>query len=179
MVLVERGGDCAFGEPVAGWGIDPWLGPSRSEGLEGVVLTDRGVYRPGESVRVKAILRRRGANRLVTLAPGTPVALTLDRGTDRLATLDGRVGAGGGVEWTVPIAAGAELASNYVLTVHAGTPEPPLSPYDRAPRLTARVAVKEYARWSSRSRPPSRAARRAARPQRRAARSMCGSPRAT
>ena len=143
LVLVERAGDRAFGEPIAGWGINPWLGPSRDEALEGVLFTDRGVYRPGDAVRVKAILRRRTANRLVVLAPGTPVALTLDRGNNRLATIDGHIGTGGGVEWTVPIAADAELASNYFFTVHAGTPAPPPSPYNRTPRLTTRFAVKE------------------------------------
>ncbi len=34
-------------------------------------------------------------------------------------------------------------ARSYFLTVHAGTPGPPPSPYDRTPRLTTRVAVKD------------------------------------
>jgi uncharacterized protein YfaS (alpha-2-macroglobulin family) len=111
LVVVEHDGDHAFGEPA-----DPpyWWRARTTSGrrptvLTGVVFSDRGIYRPGETVSVKAIVRARTGDRIEALPPGTPLTLTLSRDGDAVTTLEARTTEGGGADWQVALAADAAL----------------------------------------------------------------------
>ena len=139
LVVVEHQGDRAYAEAPSGW-----LPDGSRDQLAGVVFTDRGIYRPGDTVTVKAILRMRSPSGVSRLPRDTPITLTLDRDGERLTTVDGAIGELGGVEWTLPIAADAKLSSDYVLTVHRGPPPPPEdSRWGRRDGLSTGFAVKE------------------------------------
>ena len=80
IVTVEKDGDLAF--VASDWMSDPqpWrLGFQRqwslARQLRGSVFTDRGVYRQGDVVRVKAVLRADDASGAALLAPDTPLTL--------------------------------------------------------------------------------------------------------
>jgi uncharacterized protein YfaS (alpha-2-macroglobulin family) len=70
-VFVTRGRDCAFASSDWGTGIDPYrFGISyewspRPSAVQGSVFTDRGIYRAGEDVHIKAIVRRSEGGRWV------------------------------------------------------------------------------------------------------------------
>lgn len=140
LVVVEHDGDRAYAETRS----DSSLAPGPGE-LVGSLLTDRGIYRPGDAVTVKAVVRSRTAAGLERLPAGTPLTLTLDLEDKRLLSVPATVGELGGAEWSVPLAADAELSSDYVLTVHRGAESPPVPyyPYWRRPMgLSAGIAVK-------------------------------------
>ena len=127
FVAVERDGDHAFGEPAdaPGWYRDPSTPTGRRLGLTGVVFSDRGIYRPGDTVSVKALLRIRTGDRIETLPADTPLTLTLERDGDAVTALEARTTEGGGAEWRVPLGADAALDS---YDIHIGpTPASPLA----------------------------------------------------
>ena len=79
IVLAEKSGDTAY--VVSDWneGISPWEFNSEyniweaTDILRGSVFTDRGVYKPGEAVQVKAILRSDTPSGVQMLRPGAPL----------------------------------------------------------------------------------------------------------
>lgn len=83
LVTAEKDGDVAY--VCSNWneGIEPWnfnVSYSSSENpeiLRGSVFTDRGVYKPGEEVHFKAILRHDTAAGIMMLPAGTPLQLTV------------------------------------------------------------------------------------------------------
>ena len=84
FVVVEKDGDVSFTHQYAG--VGPWDLTSHSgyeaEGDQSAfVFTERGVYRPGETMRVKGILRRHGERGLST-SEGT-VSLRVADSQDR------------------------------------------------------------------------------------------------
>ena len=64
-------------------GIDPWefganYNPSEAEPmLRGSVFSDRGVYRLGEEVHFKAVLRQNTATGVRLLPSGTPIVISV------------------------------------------------------------------------------------------------------
>lgn len=74
-ILVARSGNDwtfeALRDHVGSWRVPVWFNLADSPQVEGMVFTERGVYRPGDAVRVKAILRRpaRAGNELVVNTP--------------------------------------------------------------------------------------------------------------
>ncbi len=83
VVLAEKDGDIAYVGSNWNEGIEPWdFGTSfnRSESepmLRGTVFSDRGVYRLGEEVHFKAILRQNTPSGIRLLRAGTPVFISL------------------------------------------------------------------------------------------------------
>ena len=83
VVLAEKDGDIAYVGSNWNEGIEPWdFGTSfnRSESepmLRGTVFSDRGVYRLGEEVHFKAILRQNTPSGIRLLRAGTPVSISL------------------------------------------------------------------------------------------------------
>lgn len=75
--------------------------PPRAEGL---VFTDRGIYRPGETVYVKGILRHRSLGELKTPAGRSVVLRMLDPEGNEVEKKDGTLSRFGGVhaEFTLP-----------------------------------------------------------------------------
>jgi uncharacterized protein YfaS (alpha-2-macroglobulin family) len=103
LLLAETDSDASFlqlvdgeldrrGLPVRG---KPWI-----RGLLASVHPDRGIYRPGESVRVKTYVRRRGAR----VPPDLPIALRLIRPDGRaLPETIERTGDAGTAALTLPV----------------------------------------------------------------------------
>jgi alpha-2-macroglobulin len=83
VVLAEKDGDIAYVGSNWNEGIQPWdfgLALNRNEAepmLRGTVFSDRGVYRLGEEVHFKAILRQNTPSGIRLLRSGTPVIITL------------------------------------------------------------------------------------------------------
>jgi alpha-2-macroglobulin len=110
LVLVEKDGDVAYTS--ADWheGLSPYEFNvdfnlrERDPLLRGSVFTDRGVYRLGETVQFKAILRQNTPTGVRLLDEGTAVIVTVRDGQDRL--VDERtvtMNAWSTAEWTVPL----------------------------------------------------------------------------
>ena len=123
IVTAEKEGDVAYAasdwnEGIASWefGINTNLFEA-SPLLRGTVFTDRGVYRLGEEIHLKAILRTDTSSGIQMLPPGTPVYVTVrdsrDRPVDeRKVTLSDWSSA----EWAVTLPATGALG-NY--SIHA------------------------------------------------------------
>jgi len=104
-VIVEHDGDAAFIGASGAW----YASDANSVELAGVVFTDRGVYRPGETAHVKALVQAATPRGLEPLPPGTMLTLSVERpGTDD-ASFEAPIGPTGGVEWTVPIPEDAKV----------------------------------------------------------------------
>src|SRR5512143_3892531 len=72
--------------------------------LRGSVFTDRGVYRLGEEVHFKAILRHNTASGIRLLPPGTPVIVSVRDTQDRLVnerTI--KISAWSSADWTMTL----------------------------------------------------------------------------
>ena len=83
VVLAEKDGDIAYVGSNWNEGIEPWdFGTPFNRGesepmLRGTVFSDRGVYRLGEEVHFKAILRQNTPGGIRLLRAGTPVFISL------------------------------------------------------------------------------------------------------
>ena len=139
LVLAEKDGDVAYLGSDWTEGIDPWSFGQRfnlSEAaplLRGSVFADRGVYRLGEEVHAKAILRR-DTPRGIDLPPaGSIVYLSLRDSQDR--ELDKRqvtLGEWGSAEWVYTLPADGALG-NYSIQASLDKPDegpPRLRPTD-------------------------------------------------
>jgi hypothetical protein len=130
IVLAEKDGDVAYvgsdwTEGISSWefGIRSDLRESPSV-LRGSVFTDRGVYRLGEQVHVKAILRS-DTNRGIQLLPaGTPVYVTLrDSQYREVETRTIRLNEWSSADWTMNVPATGSLG-NYSLQARLEPPRP-------------------------------------------------------
>ena len=118
IVTAEKNGDVAYvasdwNEGIASWefGINTNL-LEAAPLLRGTVFTDRGVYRLGEEIHLKAILRSDTNAGIQLLPPGTPVYVTVrdsrDRPVDeRTVTLSDWSSA----EWTMSLPATGALGN--------------------------------------------------------------------
>jgi len=90
VVTAEKDGDVAYVGSDWNEGISPWdFGTSlnlreSSPLLRGSVFTDRGVYRLGEEIRLKAVLRHNTPQGIRLLPPDTPVSITVRDGQSRV-----------------------------------------------------------------------------------------------
>ncbi|MCU1349139.1 MAG: yfhM2 [Acidobacteria bacterium] len=89
IVTAEKDGDIAYvgsdwHDGIASWdlGVDYSLFESAPL-LRGKVFTDRGVYKPGEEVHVKAVLRSDAPTGMKLLAPGTKVEFVIRDSHDK------------------------------------------------------------------------------------------------
>lgn len=132
LVTAEKNGDVGY--VVSNWneGIEPWdFGASyglweASDVLRGSIFTDRGVYKPGEEVHVKAILRADTPNGIRLLPSGQ--ALDIVVSDSRGVQVDKRsvnVNRWSSAEWTWTIPASGTLG-NY--SVRASMPRPARAP---------------------------------------------------
>ncbi len=118
FVLAEKDGDVAYSSSDWNEGIRPWdfdLAFNLSESqplLRGTVFTDRGVYKLGEEVHVKAVLRSDTPNGIQLLPAGTNLEVTLSDSHDQ--QVDKRTVAlneWSSAEWTVKIPADSPLGT--------------------------------------------------------------------
>lgn len=118
IVTAEKDGD--LGYVCSDWhdGITPWMFDtpfSLSESspmLRGSVFTDRGVYKPGEEVHVKAVLRRNTPSGVTPIPEGTAVWVSVLDSWGK--TADDRVvkiGKWSSAEWILKLPADAGLGS--------------------------------------------------------------------
>jgi uncharacterized protein YfaS (alpha-2-macroglobulin family) len=132
VVTAEKDGDVAYVGSDWQEGVQPWEFGNYTDltqadpMLRGSVFSDRGVYKLGEEIHLKAILRHDTANGIKLLADGTPVEVTVrdsqSRDVDKRTV---KVNAWSSAEWTVRLPAEGSLGS-YSLTakVSRETPKP-------------------------------------------------------
>jgi uncharacterized protein YfaS (alpha-2-macroglobulin family) len=140
LVTAEKDGDLAYTS--ADWheGLSPWEFDlafnlrERDPLLRGSVFTDRGVYRLGETVQFKAILRQNAASGVRLLDGGTPVRITVRDGENRV--VDERtvtMSPWSTAEWTMPLPAQGTLGQYAVrATIAAAGPQAPAAATPRA-----------------------------------------------
>ena len=117
-MTAEKDGDIAYAGSDWNEGIPPWdfgTGVNLHEAaplLRGTVFTDRGVYRLGEEVHFKAILRHNTPGGIRLLPAGTPVLISVSDSQYRV--VDERtvkLNAWSSAEWTHHAAAAMERSA--------------------------------------------------------------------
>jgi alpha-2-macroglobulin len=140
LVLAEKDGDIAYVANNWNEGIEPWdfgVPFNRNEAepmLRGTVFSDRGVYRLGEEVQFKAILRHNTPTGIRLLKPGTAISITLRDSQYRF--VDERtvtVNAWSSVEWKTTIPNEASLGTYSVRAVLESEKPKPKAPEDVDP----------------------------------------------
>ena len=133
IAVAEKDGDIAYAASDWNEGVSPWefgipyeLRPPSGE-IRGTVFTDRGVYRPGETMHLKTVIRRATADGITLLPAGTRVtAVTRDsrnREVDRRSLSLNRWSS---AEWTFDVPDPGSLGTYYVeVEVDAAAPAPP------------------------------------------------------
>ena len=127
VVTAEKDGDVAYVGSDWGDGVEPWafgvnydLGEA-SPLLRGSVFSDRGVYRLGEEVHLKAILRSDTARGVALLEKGTAVDVVLkDSHGEDVDKRTVTVGEWSSAEWVVRLPQDAPLGRWAVVAAVAG-----------------------------------------------------------
>ncbi|RPH53760.1 MAG: hypothetical protein EHM89_19590, partial [Acidobacteria bacterium] len=89
IVVAEKDGDIAYVGSNWHEGISPWefghtYDPTEARPVpRGTIFSDRGVYRPGEEVHFKAILRADAPSGMSLFRSGTPVVMSTRDGQDK------------------------------------------------------------------------------------------------
>lgn len=116
VVTAEKDGDVAYVGSDWREGLEPWafgLYVNLEEAkplLRGVVFADRGVYRLGEEVHLKAVLRSDTAAGIALLPSGTEVELTVkDAHGEEVAKKTATVGDWSSAEWVLTLPANGPL----------------------------------------------------------------------
>ncbi len=117
LFVAEKGGDVSFVDSqtqngIRAWdfGLDETWDDERSGAL-GMLFTDRGIYRPGDSVHVKGLVRRSGERKLVT-PRGEKVELVInDSRGEKVATRSLTISEFGSFALEVKLPASAPLGS--------------------------------------------------------------------
>ncbi|HEY1307111.1 MAG TPA: alpha-2-macroglobulin family protein [Vicinamibacterales bacterium] len=140
IVIAEKDGDTAYVGSDWNEGISPWefgtgLNLLESDALlRGSVFTDRGVYRLGEEIHFKAVLRQNTAAGVRLFPEGTRVIISVRDTQSRL--IDERVvrlGAWSSTEWTMTLPGDGALG-NYSLRAILEADRPtPKTPDQRQP----------------------------------------------
>jgi alpha-2-macroglobulin len=131
LVLAEKDGDVAYSASDWFEGISPWDFGQRfslyeaSPVLRGTVFTDRGVYRLGEGVHVKAILRSDTTAGIKMLASGTPIRISVRDSRDKV--IDERtisMNAWSSAEWRMTLPADGALGNYSIVASTSEQKEP-------------------------------------------------------
>ncbi|HXW08325.1 MAG TPA: MG2 domain-containing protein [Vicinamibacterales bacterium] len=140
LVTAEKDGDVAYAGSDWNEGVMPWdfgMPYNIQEAaplLRGSVFSDRGVYRLGEEVHLKAILRHNTAAGIRMLAEGTPLYAVLRDGQGR--EVDSRTvktNTWSSAEWTVTIPADGALGSYWLQVMLESDRPKPRAPEDLDP----------------------------------------------
>jgi alpha-2-macroglobulin len=132
VVTAEKDGDVAYVGSDWNEGIQPWdFGVpfnlnEASPLLRGTVFSDRGVYKLGEEVTFKAVLRHNAPDGIQLLQAGTPIFVSVHDGQNRV--VDERtikVNAWSSAEWTLTLPAEGTLGNyNVRVILEADKPKP-------------------------------------------------------
>jgi len=140
IVTAEKDGDVAYAGSDWNEGILPWafgmafdLDQSQPM-LRGTVFTDRGVYRLGEEVRLKAILRHNTPQGIRLLASGTRVLLSVNDAQNRLVT-EGTVAVNGwsSAEWAFTLPSEGTLGGYRIRAILESDKPAPKKPENLKP----------------------------------------------
>jgi alpha-2-macroglobulin len=151
VVTAEKDGDVAYAGSDWHEGVSPWdfgMSLSLQEAsplLRGTVFSDRGVYRLGEEVHLKAILRHNTATGIRLLPEGTSVHASLRDSQDRL--IDERtmqVNAWSSAEWALTLPADGALGEYRLQLVLASDRPKPRAPENLRPGETPGPAADRY-----------------------------------
>ncbi len=144
IATAEKDGDFAYAGSDWNEGITPWefgTGVNLSEAaplLRGSVFADRGVYRLGEEVHLKAILRENTPSGVRLLQPGTSIFITIRDGQNR--RVDERVVKVSGwssADWTVTLPADGTLGTYSIRAILDADRPKPRTPEARGARADA------------------------------------------
>lgn len=162
LVMAEKDGDVAYVGSDWNEGLIPWefgmpLNLAEADPLlVGSVFTDRGVYKLGEEVHLKAILRSNTPGGVTLLADGASVNVRVRDSQNKI--VDERVvkvNAWSSAEWTMTVPSEGALGSYSVRAVlpndetHADTKESPdfeANPFDRSLAVHGSFLVAAYRR---------------------------------
>ena len=152
IVVAEKDGDVAYVGSDWTEGLMPWefgvrtdIGESATL-LRGTVFTDRGVYRLGEEVHFKAMLRTDAGRGVQLLPAGTPVTLTLTDGRNRqIDARTIRINDWSSAEWTFTLPATGSLG-NYSISASLETSRDEESRYDFRRTVRGSFLVAAYRR---------------------------------
>ena len=132
IAVAEKDGDVAYAASDWNEGVAPWeFGlqyetPPVTGTIRGTVFTDRGVYRPGETLHLKTIVRRATASGISLLPAGTTVVATTrdsrSREIDRRTLTLNRWSS---AEWTFAVPTAGALGTYFVSVETPGPATPP------------------------------------------------------
>jgi uncharacterized protein YfaS (alpha-2-macroglobulin family) len=140
LVTAEKDGDIAY--VCSDWneGIQPWefgirYNPNEAEPLlRGSVFTDRGVYRLGEEVHFKAVLRQNTPTGVRLLPAGASVVVSVRdseyRAIDRRTV---KMNAWSSADWTMTLPADGSLGNYSISAVLEADVPKPRTPEERRP----------------------------------------------
>ncbi|MBA2301697.1 MAG: Ig-like domain-containing protein, partial [Acidobacteria bacterium] len=154
IVTAEKAGDIAYVGSDWNEGISPWefgTGVNLNESvplLRGTVFTDRGVYKLGEELHLKAVLRHNAPDGIRLLPANTPVFITVRDSQNRIVEeRTVRVTAWSSAEWTMTLPKNGALG-NYSLRAILESDRPkPKTPEQLAPGVTPSPEDDTYAGW--------------------------------
>ena len=151
VVTAEKDGDIAYAGSDWNEGIQPWdfdvpfnLNEA-SPLLRGTVFSDRGVYKLGEDVTFKAVLRENAADGIHLLPAGTRIFVSVHDGQDRV--VDERtvaVNTWSSAEWTLALPADGTLGSYRVRLMRETDRPKPRPPQQLRPGETPGRAADDY-----------------------------------
>jgi uncharacterized protein YfaS (alpha-2-macroglobulin family) len=151
LVTAEKDGDVAYVGSDWNEGIDPWefganYNPSEAEPmLRGSVFSDRGVYRLGEEVHFKAVLRQNTATGVRLLPPGTPIVISVRDSENRAVdTRTLKLSAWSSVDWVMTLPVDGALGSYSVRAVLQADAPRPKTPEERRPGADPGPADDDY-----------------------------------
>jgi uncharacterized protein YfaS (alpha-2-macroglobulin family) len=154
VVTAEKDGDIAYVGSDWNEGISPWsFGVSYNlrqaqPMLRGTVFSDRGVYRLGEEVQFKAILRHNTPQGIRLLPSGTPVFVTVRDSQSRLiAERTVKVNTWSSVEWTMTLPNDGNLGSYSVRAILESDKPKPRKPEQLRPGDEPGPELDEYVEY--------------------------------
>ena len=138
LVTAEKDGDIAYVGSDWNEGLDPWeFGAryNRNEAepmLRGSVFTDRGVYRLGEEVHFKAVLRQNTPNGVRLLPAGAAVVVSVRDSENRpIDTRTVKLSVWSSADWTMTLPADGALGGYSVRAVLEADVPKPKTPEER------------------------------------------------
>ena len=154
IVTAEKDGDIAYvgsdwNEGIMAWDFNLDFNLRQAEPmLRGTVFSDRGVYRLGEDVHFKAILRHNTATGIRLLPAGTPVFISVHDGQDRVVNeRTVKVGAWSSAEWTMTLPADGSLGHYSVRAVLERDKPKPKTPEEVRPEEEPGPGLDDYVRY--------------------------------
>jgi alpha-2-macroglobulin len=140
IVTAEKDGDTAYvgsnwNEGIQGWDFGVHYDPDQAAPmLRGTVFTDRGVYRLGEEVRFKAILRHNTAQGIRLLPAGANVLISVRDAQGRMVNeRTVTINAWSTAEWTLALPAQGSLGSYSIRAILESDKPQPKKPEELRP----------------------------------------------